>query len=249
MKLANLLVGVTMLAACKYEQPSETKYATFTFGRDRIRAMSMLDTIDRQGYIDISLQYQGMAATYDQDQAMRQNIARAIREWTGALDPASFPKNRPIVRIGCCGSHTVIVNPAVTRSYALPEQKTIYLAGQYINQFDPNSYRTILHEVGHLMGLADTYSEPGRQQPIGQPDSVMNYVYSHDQLQQDDIFGIRALWEYMRYQGPFCRYPYGVGGAYENKGNIAFCVPQGPLPLTDRSIDVELNHELAEYID
>jgi len=247
MRIVTIVSALIGLLACKDMPVSQTKYATFTFGRDRIRAMSMLDTIDRQGYIDISLQYQGMSVSYDQDQAMRQNIARAIREWTSALDPATFPKNIPIVRIGCCGSHTVILNPAVSRSYALPEQKIIYLAGQYINQFDPNSYKTILHEVGHLMGLADTYSEPGRQQPIGQPQSVMNYVYIHDRLQPDDVYGIRALWEYMRYQGPFCRYPYGVGGALENPGNIAFCVPQGPTPLTIDSIR-EL-HDSAEYTD
>jgi hypothetical protein len=240
---------MSLLAACKYEHPSETKYATFSFGRDRIRAFSMLETINTYGSVDISLQYQGMAVTYEQDQAMRKNIARGIREWTGALDPQTFPKNIPIVRIGCCGSHTVIVNPMIQRSYALPEQRTIYIAGQYINQFDPNSYRVILHELGHLMGLADTYTEPGYQQPINQPQSVMNYVYIHDRLQPDDIYGIRALWEYLHLQGPFCRYPYGVGGAYENKGSIAFCVQQGPLPLSERSIDVEMSHELIEYIE
>jgi len=215
-----------IMLGCGSSDVSETKYATWSFGKPRINAFSVLTQVyNAGGTIDFSLQYRGIYPSYEQDQAMRQNIARALREWTSALDPSEYPYRVPEVRIGPTGSHTIIVDASVTRSYALPEQKQMVLSGQYVNQYDPYAYRVILHEMGHFVGLADTYTEPGFQQPINQPQGIMNNVYSFDRLQADDILGVRSLWNYLRGKGPFCQNGYQVGGAYENRNQIAFCVP------------------------
>jgi hypothetical protein len=157
---------------------------------------------------------------------LQYNITRAINAWTGALQGNPYWKYETVDVTFGGGNYSVIVDTAIQRSYAIPELREIHLSPSYLASWDPNSFRVILHEFGHMMGLADTYSEGGYQTPINQPSGIMNYAYLYDELQPDDIAGAIAVYEYANGRGPFCRGIYVPGGAYENKNQIAFCAPR-----------------------
>ncbi|SMF32619.1 hypothetical protein [Pseudobacteriovorax antillogorgiicola] len=56
--------------------------------------------------------------------------------------------------------------------------------------YSNSTYRTVLHEIGHVLGLADTYIEDVWTCKEGQPDSIM---CNQSTLTQDDIDGIKKL--------------------------------------------------------
>ena len=97
----------------------------------------------------------------------------------------------------------------------------------------------ILHEVGHQIGLADTYFWDNHK-PIDQPDAIMNNAWDHDgKLQRDDIDGIRFVWKVLdkRNNGEVCPYGYKKGG-YEGKliWGETFCI-------IDHSVDPNDMHD------
>ena len=71
----------------------------------------------------------------------------------------------------------------------------------------------ILHEVGHQIGLADTYYWINHE-PVGQPDAIMNNLWSlNGKLQKDDIDGIRFVWKVLnkKNNGKVCPLGYKKG--------------------------------------
>lgn len=227
MKAKSLLFLVLMAFGSEEALAQEQSYGTWSFGRSRVREVSAYTWIERNaGTLPLSLGYLGVYPAPMDDAAMRVNIDSAVKAWAGALNgnpywnypsPDVVFSAQPVVR--------VIVDASVQRSYAIPESHEIRLSPMYLNAQDPNSYRVILHEMGHMFGLADTYWEPGLQTPINQPPGIMNYCYAYDEPQADDIAGANAVYEYMNGRGPFCRGIYAPGGAYENPNQIAFCAP------------------------
>jgi hypothetical protein len=110
--------------------------------------------------------------------------ARACR-----LDPASWLPSRP-------GLLVVVLDSSCGRSFALPWARVIVLAGPELRADNNRLERVVLHEYGHIVGLGDTYDEPGYQSVVGQPDSVMRTA-AHLDLEPDDIAGVRALWDHI----------------------------------------------------
>lgn len=216
----------------------ELRYGTFTPGRDTLRQWSAFTTVEQYGCTLPVILYAASGAIVTPQQAAftRAAIDKAVRAWTSALDDNDFWPCKAGVRVehslGNVGPGTiqVYIDAAVSRSYAVVGSNQIYLSPQYTNASDPYAERVILHEFGHMFGLADTYTEPGYQQPIGQPSGIMNQLYSVAWLTPDDYAGADALYEYINGRGQFCEDDYAVGGAYENKNNVAFCVPvRSPL--------------------
>ena len=85
-----------------------------------------------------------------------------------------------------------------------------------------------MHEVGHQLGLADTYSERGKQRPIGQDRSIMNlwWEVSPGQIAEDDVVGIRTVWRNL--QGEIapdeCPENYVQGTVMEENSPHFFCI-------------------------
>lgn len=98
---------------------------------------------------------------------------------------------------------------------------------QRIEIYDSGSYETLLHEIGHAMGLGDTYVEGVWSCKPGQPDSVMCHADASD-LRADDIRGIR--FEYCkrtkRCDANDFKDTYGGGGG---KDFAATCPPGAHL--------------------
>ena len=124
----------------------------------------------------------------------------------------------------------ILFDNNVTRSYARPSQRLIVLEGSYIEgKTDFALQRLVMHELGHLFGLADTYSEADFQTPIGQPYSIMQGFYSRKEgatfidLLQDDKDGIRFLWRFLQGE-EICGKGYKSGAWRTNHNRNKFCV-------------------------
>lgn len=217
----------------------ELRYGTFTPGRETLKQWSAFTTIERYGCSLPVILYAtaGSIVTPAQAAFTRASIDKAVRAWTSALDDNDYWPCKGGVRVNhqtvgnpLPGTVAVYIDAAVTRSYAVVGANQIHLAPQYTNASDPYAERVILHEFGHMFGLADTYTEPGYQQPIGQPAGIMNQLYQVSWLTPDDYAGAEALYEFINGRGQFCEDDYAIGGAYENKNSVAFCVPvRSPL--------------------
>ncbi|MCG8554102.1 MAG: FG-GAP-like repeat-containing protein [Proteobacteria bacterium] len=118
-------------------------------------------------------------------------LRQAFDVWFRAAEGASTVPltRRNDIRFRCRQQHLNVNWSNVDgRAFALPTRwpNEIYL-------YSRNGYATVLHEVGHVLSLGDTYWEGvwGDCQP-GQLDSVMCGGYST--LQPDDVYGIREAY-------------------------------------------------------
>lgn len=162
------------------------------------------------GIVYFGLWQHGLVMNQAESEAIRAEIVAAITQWASAID---WPyKNPTVIWENSTRSYKLIVNAYINRSYAEPTNGIIQLA------YSQRDYRAtiILHEIGHLVGLADMYVE------VNQPPSIMNYLYYFTVLQPDDIIGARALYSHVKYGQPFC-----VAGYYESLGvnGARLCVP------------------------
>ena len=101
--------------------------------------------------------------------------------------------------------------------------KFTFLIGTHSSNY--TDWRVFAHEYGHQIGLGDTYTEPGYQQPVGQPAAIMNNLYALNTLSEDDIDGIRHVWDRLRGATQAqCPLGYTIGQTNENRNNHNFCV-------------------------
>lgn len=215
------------------QDEADQNYGTFTPGRETVRSWSLFTTAERNGCKLPMILYAANGARVSREQASFTAGAfeKAVQAWTGAIaaDP-SWPCGESVAlswqtQRTVPGTIAVFIDAAVQRSYAVVGGYEIRLSPQYTNPGDPYAERVILHEMGHMVGLSDTYTERGYQQPIGQPFGIMNNLYNVQWLMPDDVAGANALYRYITGRGQFCDGGYKQGGAYENKNRVAFCVP------------------------
>ena len=125
------------------------------------------------------------------------------------------------------------VNLKNERSTATFWEFTFNLARGYFEKLDR---RIFIHEYGHQLGLGDSYTEEGYQQPIGQDPGMMNNLYVMQGLSADDIAGLRHVWD--RIQGisnSQCPRGYITGDVKENRNNFVFCIKDpnsNPKPIS-----------------
>jgi hypothetical protein len=88
-----------------------------------------------------------------------------------------------------------------------------------------------IHEVGHLMGLADTYEEWEYQRLNEEHDRSMMNTTGSTALVEDDVVGVRQIWKFVRTGQMECPAGYRQGGADEApyyRGQKSFlCVRAG----------------------
>lgn len=224
-------LSLVTVACGDLKEDSLLDYATFTPGRETMREWSAFTTIERRGCVLPAelYTYIGVPVPADQSIFVRESIEKAVAAWTATLNQNQFWRCKTnAVRWGEAGPGTVqfYLDPSINRAYTLVGQNQVYLPLASTVRSDPFAERVILHEMGHVFGLADTYSQPGYQQPIGQPQGIMNQLFYVEGLTEDDKAGANAFYEYINGRAPFCTNGYVVGGAFENPNRIAFCVPQ-----------------------
>jgi hypothetical protein len=102
----------------------------------------------------------------------------------------SYPNNDPLPD-GCHAGLIILKNrrPGVQVS---PNRTVLF----FNTDVSDKNFRVTLHEFGHAFGLRDTYSTSEFNTCLpGQPDSVMCNTEDHDELQPDDIEGIREVYK------------------------------------------------------
>jgi hypothetical protein len=209
------------------ENLSHVSYGTFTPGWATVRQWSAYTTIEENGCsLPMVIEPRGIYLMPSDESYLRSALEESVRTWTKVIHSQYWPCADVRVAYNAWGIRKavrIVVEPDLRRAYALPGAYEVHL-GLGLLRGDPYGSTVILHEMGHMFGLADTYTEPGYQQPLGQPPAVMNNLYLNPVLTEDDIDGANNLYEYMNGRAPFCAAGYVPGAAYENLNRVAFCV-------------------------
>jgi len=236
--LCAALINVT--AGCALEltdlddkSAQSSKYGTLNnyMSRSEIRAVSPLMTIDRVGRINVCIEVYGNApADFETD--IREAVQYAADSWNDMLnqpsppngDGVTFPPwNRRYVTIEfTCqgwGLYYVYGDMNNDRAFAYPSQRSVTLdASCAWSQY--RLWNVMAHEYGHLMGLADTYTEAAAGLDVyGQPSAMMQNA---DGFTDDDRAGIWNLWRFLVYGGNPCGPGY-VEQATNSWGT--YCLP------------------------
>ena len=122
----------------------------------------------------------------------------------------------------------IVLNPDGGRSYSEYWNYKAVIR-RVFSKTDPDFSRTLLHELGHQLGLGDTYSELGYQRPIGQPTGIMNMYWDVPvgQLAPDDKAGILKVWKTISGELAIeeCPEGYVPGDSLEARTGTIFCIP------------------------
>ena len=115
------------------------------------------------------------------------HIEQAVLAWFQPVRKYS-QRVASTVNVNKGGQSDVVIrySPGNGRAYAMVNQVPVT-----IQLYADDGYEVLLHELGHAVGLGDTYLETGGCRP-GQPDSVMCTGRSN-QLMRDDITGVEEL--------------------------------------------------------
>ncbi|SMF05323.1 hypothetical protein [Pseudobacteriovorax antillogorgiicola] len=244
---------ISSLVSCGEPETSSPKYGIYKNPKSSFESFSTLYTLQRtQGTLNVVLSYKnfdepiGIAT----DQMVKDSITRALSDWNNALaeHPDWTHKN---LRVNFVDGDTddyctkddavdyqstwwecrhedkikIVIDQKIRRSYANMWHGMLIIEGQRVFLDASDFYKLVLHEYGHLLGLADTYNEPGRQELQDQPQAIMNNLWLVDGLQRDDEIGIRALWSYLDQDAPYCKIEDGYGSDDISQGLGLYCVP------------------------
>lgn len=117
------------------------------------------------------------------------------------------------------------------RSYTNPLEKYIAIHASNVTTIHYSDWHSksfnklILHEYGHILGLSDTYIDAKYQTPENSPPAIMNSYYEVDTFTEDDIVGIRTLWDFLNFEGDICAPGYVDDKAEVNAWQARFCIP------------------------
>lgn len=248
-------------------------YGIYDVGTQEIRENSVLYSIKNQGgNLDVVVEYQNFGTVDENTKGkVKEAIKKVIKDWNDKLVGYGGWSHKDIKvnfvsgnycrkgdRFWSCdrnGKVKVIIDSHIPRSYGNMWGSMIAIAGDNIadlNYIDVGSsqfYRLVLHEYGHLLGLADLYAEVGRQNPLNQPESIMKDVHTNKGLTSDDQAGIRALWDYLEgHNDQACsvKLGYEVGENIGGNGRAYYCVPKIPkTPEVPSSLEISENKDPA----
>jgi hypothetical protein len=120
---------------------------------------------------------------------------------------------------------TFVFDSTCARSAASLDTRTVTLCGDLLRLERDVVARVILHEVGHIWGLGDTYGEAGGRAVANQPSGIMNDLYQVQGLTEDDKSGSKALWSYLFKGGQPCRDGYMAIPSGNSSMNAIVCQP------------------------
>lgn len=95
----------------------------------------------------------------------------------------------------------IILDPSCESSYASFGGMYVVLCQRAISG-DNNSYKALLHELGHTFGLNDLYQSDTEK--VYETPAIMNDYLEVDGLQEDDKTAIVTLYGYLFEDGPRC---------------------------------------------
>lgn len=265
-----LIVGVVVaamsisIAACRPRPVDDPAASRAKFGIDPTQG-SMLKSIAANASIKVCYRFRDASVEAGREREIVGMLREMVSVWNtelvGMSDPA-WPVSNVTVEVvpgKCWWWNTLQVDfwatqPSWYSSFGttrthFDSRGSINVASEHTLGDSLALRSTLLHEYGHVLGLADTYVTPGVNEPVGQPDSLMQSVLvspdqsssggggvsvisvgssQADSPRPDDRAGIRAMWRYVKTGRLDCGPGYRAGKVGANVIGYLFCVPVTP---------------------
>lgn len=248
-KVIGLFLCASLIACSENPQTSAANLADTDNARQpfyaiagdsyNMREKSLLLPMDMRGELSVCIMATSSALiTTDDINNLKSATVQAINGWNNLLnqppppsiDDKIFPSWRrasiTVNFVEDCDSPVdfkVVVNGSQPNSAA----STMFMVIEFAKYQLYMANDVIMHELGHLLGIDDTYSLAGYQTPEGQPHGMMNpdvdykFIFS-----DDDAAAIWNLWRYVKNGGDPCGPGYVKGLATENATGSNFCVKE-----------------------
>lgn len=180
-RIAAWLTSFTLaLTACGKlkSNHSELQYRAFGRSASFLTKQNISVCLVNEGGIDSSV-----------IQRISNDIPMSIQEWVQPIQSfsSSVSTNVSVSTVATdtsCGVYDLLVRVKGLQGRA-------YVQGGVMHLFGSSEYGTVLHELGHIFGLADTYVEGQWRCERGQPSSAMcSHFETGGRLTSDDIEGI-----------------------------------------------------------
>ncbi len=153
------------------------------------------------------------------------SMLRAMNLWNSALAGYSDWNVTSISLANDQSAPQLRIQYASGRPLAIPSSDLIILVDP--QTYDGSLNYQSLHEYGHILGLYEAYTEPGRSVPkIPQASSVMQNM--REDLTQEDVNSIRFIWDVLKGKANVESCPPGYvndKNAYSHGGAIFCAIP------------------------
>lgn len=206
-----------------------------------VRTNSLMLAMDEKPQLAVCVKTIGQAEFDLGDQEMLEQLAvKGLLAWNELLnEPAPISEDPTMIFppwkksflqiVASCVEPdlTIEVNNTAHNSYGDISKHKILFWQEHMSDAE----FTITHELGHIMGLGDTYTKFGYQVPLGQPRGIMGgRVGNEIKFSSDDRAAVWNVWRYVKNDDDRCGPGYDEGTARENFYHSKFCVPQKILP-------------------
>lgn len=188
-------------------------YSFISANKDLLNHISLLKPMDRKGKVLVCIISQ-VQLSDTMRQHIETNTDEAVNDWNSLLNSPGVPWNRENIAVSfvyannskpCSEEANLIftITAERIRPYAMFLMKSIFIGIDDLME-STTAKTALIHEIGHIIGLSDTYSDIDNKQIIGYPISIMSTSRSIDKISRSDHEAITQLWNYINLDIGLC---------------------------------------------
>ena len=189
-------------------------YSFISSNKDLLKSHSLLTPMNNEGEVLVCIDSK-VALSREAKDHIEALCDDSINSWNKLLNAPGVPWKQESINVNfeyarqnkpCSESSHLIFNISKERirPYAIFLMKSIHIGIADLSYKSPFASTYLTHEIGHIIGLSDTYSDVKSKQIIAYPISIMSTARNIDKISRSDHEAITQLWNYMNLDIDLC---------------------------------------------
>ena len=188
-------------------------FSFISSNKDLLRDMSLLSPMNNKGKVRVCIIPQ-VPLSGKMQKHIETLTYESVNDWNKLLNSPGVPWNHQEIQVdfihasnnNLCDENSDLIFTITAervRPYAIFLMKSIFIGIDDLRE-DSIAKTYITHEIGHILGLSDTYSDIESKEIIGYPISIMSTSRHIDKISRSDHEAITQLWNYMNLDIDLC---------------------------------------------